>query len=96
MNWIRTYDFKWVNLDFVSIIAYREIYIPDTDFKEIAGYRIYCEMLEETVDIGCLMEEEDAVECIDSIVRGKPHSYDIDLCSEEEIREIHERKMKKS
>jgi len=87
MNWIRTYDFKWINLSFVSVIFYLPVYLPDTELKEIIGYKIFLESPEGTVMLGCLIDEDDVFDCMDAIIAGKQVTHD--PCSEEEIREIY-------
>lgn len=94
MNWIRTYDFVWLNLDYVACISYTPIDISD-DINEanIIGYKIWCETpSQEAQLIGCLCEEDDVFDCIDCIVEGRDNYFE--LSSEEEIREIYNKSKK--
>lgn len=92
MKFIRTYDFKYLNLDYISCLSYYEINNPK---HGIIGYKIISEnSAGDAILVGCLVDEDDVIDCIDQIINRVNIVFD--LCSEQEILKIHEKKSKKT
>ena len=66
-QFVRTANFVYINLDFVKSICYvRKEYDDLGEF-----FKIVLECIEDEVILGCVIEEEEALDIINDIIDGK-------------------------